>query len=190
VRIGAPNRQRVPRRSAWISLTPCPPVDRGDTNNCPGSVISLPRSRTGDSHDATSLCRSGAWIGGWIRRRLPGCIGRCTDGVGMKVESTGASCPFGPSPTRLWTSPDPRDPGDGRRNGGVSFAASRSRAPIPMVRPHDRLGLGRWRMPAISSRTPLACGSRATFPCPGPNHLASLDTAPADDPLKPGQAHP
>ena len=33
--------------------------------------------------------------------------------------------------------PDPRNPGDGRRNRGVSFSASRSRAPIPMVHPHE-----------------------------------------------------
>lgn len=81
--------------------------------------------------------------------------------------------------------PDPRNPGDGRRNRGVSFSASRSRAPIPMVHPHE---------PRTAPLTDASNATRVRLPIHFPPRAVSPSAprmqAPADDPLKPGQAHP
>lgn len=128
----------------------------GDTPLAEAASSGSSRSRTGDTHDATGLCRSAAWIGRWIRRRLRRCIGRRTDRgnegrvdrlMPPRINPPAVHHPHdrGDKPRLLETPPMVE------RNGGVSFSASRSRAPSDGA-PHEWLGPLRWRMrsPAIA----------------------------------------
>lgn len=107
----------------------------------------------------------------------------------MRVESTGASCPCGPSPAHVGTNPGSSKP---RRRSEKQSCELRS-VPQPSTYPDGAPHEPRTAPLTDASnidRPPLACDSRSTSR-PGPHHLVRLACrAPADDPLKPGQAHP